>query len=302
MLKTQARVVAPSYAWEAGYEERDARAVERLEGLGYSVTFGSHVRSTGHLGTAPVAERVQDLHDAYADEAVGLIVTYSGGWSSNELLPLIDWDLVRANPKPLVGYSDITAPLNAIYAMTGQVGYLGPCFGTLGEEDGWRYTLEYFNKAVNGRHPFDLLPNADSWKVLQPGEAEARLIGGNFNTFHLLQGTQFQPDLDSPYILVAEDDDESKSLTPRYFSRRIESILQMPRARENLQGILIGRFLPDSSFPTADLGEIIASKSLDGVPVVAEMDFGHRRPLLTLPIGGTVRIVADANSAIVTVI
>ncbi|MGH7882649.1 MAG: LD-carboxypeptidase, partial [Candidatus Dormibacteraceae bacterium] len=134
------RVIAPSYYWEPGFEERDGRAKERLEGLGYKVTFGQRLASHYHLGTARVEDRIADFHKAVSDENVKIILAYSGGWSANEMLPLIDWDLVKANPKPLVGYSDITVLLNAIYAKTGNIGLLGPDYGALGKETQWQYT------------------------------------------------------------------------------------------------------------------------------------------------------------------
>lgn len=314
-MDAEVRVIAPSFGWEPGYEARDDKAKTRLEQLGYKVTFGEHLAAQFHLGTAEVEKRVADFHATFADPNVAVIMTYSGGWSANELLPLIDWDLVAANPKPLVGYSDITVLVNAIYAKTGAVGYLGPCLGTFGFDVAWEYMLENFRAVVQHNGPVELQPSptwsnssneaaqsSGGWTVLQPGEAEARLLGGNLNTFHLLQGTEYQPKFDEPYVLLLEDDDESGALTPRYFSRRVESILQLPGARENLRGVLIGRFLPASKFPLSDLAKIIDYKQLSDVPVIAEMDFGHTLPIMTMPIGRTIRISANSASAELTLL
>jgi muramoyltetrapeptide carboxypeptidase LdcA involved in peptidoglycan recycling len=298
------RIIAPSLSREPGYEQRDERAKQRLESLGYSVTFSTNIDSQYHLGTAAAEDRAKDFHNAFADKNVKAIMAYSGGWAANELLPLIDWDLVRANPKPLIGFSDITVLVNALYAQAGTVSYLGPGFGTIGEIASWQYTLENFNNVVQHKLPFEIKPSekwsasdeqhyqATDWQVLQEGEAEAVLIGGNFNTFHLLQGTEYQPQFNQPFILMAEDDDESGKLTPRYFSRRLESILQLPEVRKNLKGIIIGRFLPSCHFSSADLKEVIASKQLGNIPIVAGVDFGHTLPILTLPVGGVLMLSA----------
>jgi muramoyltetrapeptide carboxypeptidase LdcA involved in peptidoglycan recycling len=302
------RVIAPSFSREPGCEQRDEQARQRLESIGYTVTFSKHIDDQFHLGTARADDRIEDFHEAIADPNVTGVIAYSGGWSANELLPLIDWDLVRANPKPLFGYSDITVLLNAIYAKSGVVGYLGPNFGSFGWQTSWQYTLNTFREVIHGEKPIELEPSNEwsetdgsslsstSWRILQEGDAEARLLGGNFNTFHLLQGTEYQPRLDEPFILIAEDDDESKDLTARYFSRRLESILQLPGARDSLKGIIIGRFQTHSQFSASDIDSIIESKKLGNIPVVADLDFGHTVPTLTLPIGGKLKMTAKGGS------
>lgn len=293
------RVIAPSYYEEPEDEPRNKLSIQHLEGLGFKVTFGKHLDENYHLGTATADHRVADLHDAISDKNVKLIMAYSGGWSANELLPKINWDLLKANPKPLIGYSDITVLLNAIYAKTGQVGYLGPDFGFFGKTKSLQYTVESFKEVFMQAHPVELKPS-QTWKVLQNGDAEGVLLGGNLNTFHLLQGTEYQPQFDKPFILAVEDDDESGKLTARYFSRRVESILQLPNVRQNLRGVIIGRFLPASEFSTSDLAEVIKSKQLGDTPVMAEVDFGHNTPMLVLPIGGTVRMsTSDSTLTIV---
>lgn len=294
------RVIAPSMSREPEDTPRNLRIQKILEKQGYKISFGKRIDEQYQLGTAMPESRAADLHEAFADKNVRLVMAHSGGWSANEMLPHIDWGLLRANPKPFIGYSDVTVLLNAIYVKTGQLAYLGPCFGTFDETESRQYTIDYFMKAVSHRMPLELLPSK-SWKILQEGDADGIILGGNFNTFHLLQGTQFQPVFDSPFILAAEDDDESGSLTARYFSRRLESILQLPQARQNLRGMIIGRFLPKSDFSTDTLADIIQSKQLHGIPVIAEMDFGHTMPMLTLPIGGRLRISAHDNVPHITI-
>jgi muramoyltetrapeptide carboxypeptidase len=308
-IADEIRIIAPSFNWEPGYEERDELAKKRLESLGYKVTFSENFKSRYHLGTANAGDRVKDFLEAIADKNVKAIMAYSGGWSANELLPKIDWELVKANPKPLIGYSDITVLLNAVYAKTGVVGYLGPNFGALGWMTSWQYTLDNLSAVLQHKTPLELKQShewsdsadkehyrTDPWKVLQEGEAEATLLGGNFNTFYLLQGTEYQPTFHERFILLIEDDDEPGMLTAKYVSRQLESIMQLPNVRKNLSGIVIGRFLPTCGVVDTDLAHIIESKHVGNIPVVAGVDLGHTIPILTLPIGGRLKLSAKKSS------
>lgn len=236
-----------------------------------------------------------------------------GGWLVNETLPLIDWALVKNNPKPMIGFSDITVLVNAIYAKTGNISYLGPTYHIIGAMAEWQYTLSGLASMLVQESNIDLvkskfwriwndkkLHKTKKWQVLQSGIAEGVLIGGNLGSFYLLQGTEYQPDFKSKFILAIEDDDEAGIYTAREFSRRFESLLQLPNVRNNLQGIIIGRFQPDGKVSENDIANIVASKQLENIPIISGVDFGHTLPMLTLPIGGKVKISAS-DAAIITI-
>ena len=120
------RVVAPASS-RALVMEHDHSAIidARLGELGLSLSFGRHVDERDDFDSSAIESRVADLHDAFADPSVAGILTVLGGFNSNELLPYLDWDLIRANPKVFCGFSDITALHNAILAKSGLVTYLG---------------------------------------------------------------------------------------------------------------------------------------------------------------------------------
>lgn len=299
------RVVAPSKSWAEKREGDYGRAMMRLRKLGYIVTFGENVRDDSYLGSAPAKKRAEDLMAAYCDQNVVLIVALDGGWLANAVLPYLDWEVIRQNPKPLMGYSDITVLLDAIYAKTGVAGYYGPNLGTLGYQCEAAYTLDYVQKLLNRRQSIPLRPSTawgvgngrkryrtSGWKVLQGGAAEGVALGGNLGTFYLLQGTEYMPAFDRPTILCIEDDDEPAKFTLREFDRRFESILQQPGVRENLCGLLIGRFCPKSKVDMADVQRMVASKNLGDIPVIADVDFGHTLPMVVLPVGGRIRVCA----------
>ena len=304
------RVIAPSQSWgKRKYQRGYERAKERLESLGYKVTYGKSVKNVLHFGTATREDRANDFNEAYMDKNVKLVMALSGGWSANEVLPLIDWQVVITNPKPLIGFSDITILLNAIYAKAGVSGFLGPNFSTFGRMPEWQYTFNNFSMVMQGstsqfvksrswgesgrkRH------KTKGWQALETGEANATLLGGNLGTFYLLQGTEYQPKFNEPFIFLLEDDDEASSYTAVEVSRRFESLLQLPNFRDNLQGLMVGRFQKGSNVSEKDIASIIASKNLGSIPIAYNVDFGHTLPMLTLPIGQNVSLRVNSKVGI----
>lgn len=310
-IGTEIRVIAPSSSWRQKQTTVYKRAAVCLEGAGFHVSFGKYVAALERFGTASIGQRLADLHDAYGDPQVKAIMSLSGGWSANELLPGINWKLLKRNPKPFIGFSDITVLVNAIYAMTGATSYLGPTFSNLGIAATRNYTLENLLQTLSGHNMPALkassqwrrsgqgrkLARTRPWKVIQPGSGSGTIIGGNLGSFYLLQGTPYQPAFNRPVILAVEDDDEPGRYSGREFRRRMESLVQLPGVRENVRGILIGRFQPSSRVSLPDIRYVVQSLNLNSVPVAADIDFGHTLPMLTLPIGGVAELYTEANQA-----
>jgi muramoyltetrapeptide carboxypeptidase len=298
------RVVASSNSAEDKKRGQYELAQQRLESAGFTVSFGEHVFSTDILGAASAVHRAADMNTAFADSNVKAIIAIHGGYASNEILPLLDWKLIRDNPKPFVGYSDNTVLLNAMYAKAGNIGFLGPNFGTHGYEKLWEYTFDNFVAAMKSEESRQLyksekwMSNGDEesiattdWRVLQAGTAQGRLLGGNGGSFYLLQGTAFMPTFDGDFILLLEEDNQSGAYTAQEFSRHLESILQQPSARDYLKGLIIGRFERGGLVDDEVVRAILESKNVN-VPTVSGVDFGHTLPMLSLPIGGTANLEA----------
>jgi muramoyltetrapeptide carboxypeptidase len=122
---------------------------------------------------------------------------------------------------------------------------------------------------------------------------EGRLVGTNLSTLALLHGTELMPALDGA-ILFVEDDFESQI---HHFDRQLSSLFQQPGAA-GIRGLVIGRFQRASRVTRELLGALVRAKpQLDAIPVVANLDFGHTTPLLTLPVGGAVRVEVDGARA-----
>ncbi|KQU25308.1 S66 peptidase family protein [Peribacillus sp. FSL K6-1552] len=308
------RVIAPSRSLAIVKGEQRRLAEERLMELGFKVTYGNTALVHDDFFSNSIEDRIEDLHDAFRDPNVKGIFTAIGGYNANQLLRYIDYDLIKENPKVLMGYSDITAILLAIYKKTGLTTYPGPHFSTFGMKAGLEYTMEYFKKAVLQVEDFYLEPSEtwsdDSWHleqddrtfhtnsgymVIQEGEATGTIIGGNLCTINLLQGTEYMPSLKDS-ILFIEDDEESH---PFSFDRDLQSLLQLPDA-SGIKGIVIGRFQKESGMTDYALQEIIATKKeINGIPVIANANFGHVHPFVTVPVGA--KAVMNVKNGKVTV-
>lgn len=308
----EVRVIAPATSLRNISPELREIASRNLSALGLQVTYGEHCEESNEFRSSSIASRIADLHDAFASPTVRCILTAIGGYNSNQLLRYLDYELIKANPKILCGFSDITALGTAIYARTGLVTYSGPHFSTFGMVRGLAYTLEYFRKCLMDTAPYviessehwsddpwyrdqvnrNFVPNEGLWTINQ-GQTEGKLLGGNLCTLNLLQGTEYMPDL-AGSILLLEDDDE---ITPATFDRDLQSLIHQP-GFEGVKGLVIGRFQNASAMSREKLVAIINGKQeLAGIPVVANANFGHTTPQFTFPIGGTGALIAVNGEA-----
>lgn len=251
--------------------------------------------------SSSIKSRVDDLHEVFKNKNIDIVLCVSGGFNSNDLLPYINWDLIKKNPKPIIGYSDITALANAIYTKTGMITYSGPSFITLGVNNQNMYTFDYFKKCLIQKSSFFISPSKYwgdrhgkkyknmGFQVIQKGSALGTIVGGNLNTLNLLQGTEYMPDLKNKILLI-EEDSYTAEFTPLEFERNLESLLQSSK-RNQIKGILIGRFEKNSNMTFKKLSDIIARRNLPKtIPIVSNIDFGHTLPMITFPIGGKISI------------
>ena len=306
------RVVAPARSRSFVSEHDHSILIEeRFAALGLRLTFGGHIDERDEFDSSAVASRVADLHAAFADPEVAGILTVIGGFNSNELLTHLDWDLIAANPKVFCGFSDITALQNAILARTGLVTYSGPHWSSFGMRDYFEQTGQWFARSLMSDEPMEVLPaekwtddlwfadqdkrtlrDNDGWWPLSPGRATGRIVGGNLCTLNLLQGTRYMPSLEGA-VLMVEDDYRSDAME---FARNLTSLLQHPDAG-GAQGLAIGRFQQASHVTRSLLEQIIARQDrLAGLPVLANVDFGHTDPRITFPIGGRATLAVGTGT------
>ncbi|TMP38989.1 S66 family peptidase [Pseudoalteromonas rubra] len=318
--KKRARIVSPSRSAEILSEETTATAIETLAGLGIHCDFAPHYIHREVTTARLIRDKAKDLNDAFADPEVALILSTIGGHNANRTLDHLNWDILRDNPKPLCGYSDITVLLNAIYAITGQITYLGPHFSSFGMQRGLEFTLRHFERALGDDTHYELgvsefwsddlwfidqtdrtfLPNTGPI-IVNKGTCEGTILGGNLCSFNLLQGTRYMPDL-SGAVLFVEEDNLLGDLTLTEFERNLQSLLSHQGA-EHIAGLVVGRFQVDSKVDLKDLTELLSSfEQLTHCPVVCNLDFGHTTPIFTVPIGGRCQLNARDDKVTINIL
>lgn len=314
------RVIAPANSLsDSLVGEFKKRAIENFYKLNLNLSFSEHVNEKDEFNSSTIASRITDLHQAFADKSIKMIIAVCGGFNSNQLLKYIDYNLIKKNPKILCGYSDITALANAIYAKTGMITYSGPDFLAFGEEMEFDYSLDYFKKCLFSNKPYIVkasprwtgdcetkirsknkgksIKNNGYW-IINEGEAMGKIIGGNQCTLNLLQGTEFMPDIKNS-ILFLEDDYEAHAGT---IDRDLQSIIHLPNFKY-VKGVVFGRFESASNITRPLMTKIIKSKKeLNNIPVVANADFGHTGPLITFPVGGIAKISVKNSKVKIAII
>ncbi len=309
----------PSMPWFT--DEFMERAKKRFADFGLTVSEGRHLREMDSAGSTTIEHRLEDLNAGFSDPNVKALICIRGGWNCNQLLPFLDYDLIKKNPKILCGFSDITAIGNAIFAKTGLVTYSGPNFNQFAYGDGIQYTYDHFKAALMGKTPIELAASPvwtdtffdpekpwefmdnDGWWAVHEGEVEGTIIGGNLCTLSLLQGTEYMPTVKNS-ILFVEDDHETH---PRTFDRDLTSLTQQPWFRD-VKGIVFGRC--QSTAVNQEFGPISKETLLsiirrnprmEKLPIIANVDFGHTHPIFTFPIGGTIKMAVGKKSALTIV-
>lgn len=295
------RVIAPSRSlsiiWPVMYDG----AVEYWKERGHHVSFGRRARELEDFMSPSIAAKVDDIHEAFADPKVKMVISCIGGFNCNRILPHLDYDLIARNPKILCGYSDVTALLHAVHAKTGLVTYHGPHFSTFGLDKDRDYSWRAFTDCLMHSDPVQLLPSdaAGEYTVLQPGCCEGPIIGGNLCTLNLLQGTPYMPELRGK-VLFLEDDNIMGEYFCYEFARNLASLLQCEGAQE-IVGIVFGRFDESCGMDADVMRRVIRDVVPENIPVIFGADFGHVFPMVTFPIGGRVRVEAG-ESAVITLL
>jgi len=275
-------VVSPASAARAELVERGC---ERLRVFGYEPVVMPHALDRGPLYYAGTAEdRVADLHAAFADESIEGVICTRGGWGSAELLPLLDRELVRANPKVFVGYSDHTSLHAWFWNECGMPTFYAPMVAAdWSKSDGvdertWRSAVE--GDGVWG------VGAEDGVKVLREGRAEGRLLGGCLSIVVEALGTPWALKMEEPTVLFLEDIG-----TKPYKWDRFLQHLKFAGGLEHVRGIVFGDMSANIEESETDLLEaacLHALRDFEG-PVTIGLKCGHvERRNRSLPLGAWV--------------
>ena len=261
----------------------DLRTVkERLEALGYGVRIGPHALERRGYLAGNDTERLSDLLGMFRDPSVGAVLCARGGYGTLRLVNRLPYAVFRRHPKPLVGFSDVTALLMALYRRTGLVTFHGPMCGQLASPEGenLRHLLQMLRG--DGERQIDL----SGGETLIGGKVRGRLLGGNLSLICHLLGTPYAPALAGAVLFVEEVDE------PAYRLDRMLTHLALSGRLRRLAGLILGQFEKCADFAAVNRLFTEALAGL-GVPLVSGLAVGHGPLNRTLPVGIKAELDAD---------
>ena len=274
-------IVTPSYLIK---KKRDfTGGIKQLEKLGFNVLNPEFPQAL----PSP-QEKAQQLHAAFADPRVDLILALRGGYSAMKTLPFLDFELIKKHPKLIAGFSDLCALLNPIFERTGLATLHSPMVINLGTPT--PFTLKSLTNAISGYPEKNLLKGARI-KVYRPGTAAGTLKGGNLITLTALIDTDWEIDTASS-ILFLEDVDEKLHQVDRYLTQWI-----LAGKFKRVRALILGDF---RGIRSQQVYDILASQMELDFPVIHSPCIGHVADKITLPIGAEVALDTDRKQLLIT--
>lgn len=262
-------------------------SIKNFEELGYKVKYNNIILDKyGYLAGFD-KERAKDIHSMFLDDEVKAIVAVRGGYGCARLLPYLDYNLIKENPKILMGYSDVTSLLYALYSKTGLVCFHGPVgISTFNE-----YSLKHMNNTIatiNEKYEMkNLSEDDDKIHIIKNGVAEGVLVGGNLSIVVSMIGTEYDIDTENKIIFLEDIGEE-----PYRIDRMLTQMRQNGKF-DNCSGIALGVFRrcdvdpDDPEFENSlTLQQVFEDRLGDlGIPVIYGMSFGHIANKFNLPFG-----------------
>lgn len=248
-------------------------AVQNIEALGYKVKLSKNIYNQNNYLAGTDEDKIKELHRFFQDLEIKLILNARGGYGSIRLINKINYNMIKANPKPFCGFSDITALLLMFYKKCGLITYHGPmvCSDFVTPSS---YTIEKFFDVLNG-NTIKLQGN----KIYQEGCTKGVLWGGNLSTVVSLCGQDFIPDDD--FIFFAEDLNEPVYKIDKMFTQ----LFNIEKFKNNCKAIVLGDFLE------VDNNELLENLfSTFDIPTVGGFKITHGKEKVTLPIGKVAKL------------
>jgi len=300
--------------------KRFERAKSFLSSKGFKLQAGSLTGASDHYRSGSIEARVEELNTLIRDPNVRCIMSTIGGMVSNSMLPYVDYEALKKDPKIIIGYSDVTAILFGIYAQTGLVTYYGPALVASFGEIGYflNQTYQYFYDVVEKpSFPYQI-KNPDYWTedyldwqkqsaeknktknslvTLKEGQATGRLIAGNLNTFDGIYGSKYMPEINQGDILLIEDSFIDAATVERSFSH-----LKLCGVFDRIGGLILGKHekFDDKGSGRKHYQILMEVLGEPNCPILAEYDCSHTHPMITLPIGSNVYL--DATKQQLTIL
>lgn len=294
--------------------------VNTLRQMGFSVIFSKNAKKEFLYMAGSVEDRVSDLNDAMSSTESNIIMAVFGGYNSNQLLEKIDYETIKNKKKIMIGYSDITAILNAIYTKTGISSIHGPGFASFCDPNCFPEVKLSLNNLISKKFPIvyteptqaacDLwylkqnfgpreLYQHPKWIAIKEGVSCGKLIGGNLETFLALASTEYMPPTKDAILLIEASFNEA----PGRFDRNVTQLRHMG-VFKNISGLIVGQFSDKNQLATLETIQQVLYRATQGYnfPILINTSFSHVDPLLPVPIGGTIQLKSFSNECSLTIL
>lgn len=261
-----------------------ARAVREVERRGFRAAVDASILAQDGYLAGDDARRARELTDAFRDPDVDAVLCLRGGYGATRILPVLEPGLLRRHPKPLAGFSDVTA-LHAVAAQAGLVSIHGAMLGARPAPTA--AAVESLFRLLTDPRPIGPL-TAPSVRALGRGRGRGPLVGGCLSLVVGLLGTPWQLDTRGA-VLLLEDVDE-----PAYRVDRMLVQLGLAKAFDEVRGVVVGRFEREGAEARREIRRLLTEiLGVLRVPVLYDFPVGHVRRNLALPLGAAVEIDAD---------
>jgi len=259
------------------------RGIKVLTGLGFKVLLGKSALKTSDYSAGSPRERAEDINSMFAEPGIKAVFDTAGGETGNSLLPLLDYKLIRRNPKIVLGLSDFTFLLNAIHMKAGLITFHGPnlvwCFG---RSRPYHYDVsEFLDRLVRSR--IGNVRRESEWRTVRDGRAKGRLVGGNLGCLAVSAGTPYFPDFTDSIMFI-----ESFMPTPGLCDEDFTQMKQMG-VFDKVRGVIVGYIhsLQSSGTKQIQMEDVLLKVTSDyDFPILKVNEFGHNCPNTVIPIGG----------------
>lgn len=322
-------LISPSAPLAGLLPHRVKQGIRGLKKIGLKVVVGKNaLRVTGYTAGSP-KERANDINRMFKNKTIKAIIAMIGGNHSNQLLSYLDYKMIRKNPKPFIGYSDLTVLQFALYRKVRLVTFYGPCLLTQFAEnpDPLQYTVKYFRKALfNSQEsigevqpsqkwteeildwfekkdlvrPRILKPNT-GWEWLKEGEAEGRILGGCIASMMHLRGTGYWPNFTDSILFweIPEGSNLTEGESPSTIDAYLMD-LELSGVFKEIRGMIIGRPYHYTEEQLVSIKKIIKERTRKyRFPLLFNIDIGHTDPMITIPLGVNAQLNSSTNSFVV---
>ncbi len=272
----------------------------KLGKLGFKVVLDKNVLAkTGFLAGKDKL-RAKAVNSMFANPKIKAIFSARGGYGTLRILDLLNYNLIKKNPKILLGFSDLTALHLAIYKKCNLVTFHGPMVGSDFSRLS-RYNKNYFFKAVSQKKPIGKIQNSNkvgNWKVITPGRAAGKILGGNLTLVCRLLGTAYEPDFKGKILFLEDINSEPYQIDSLLAQLNLAGVL------DRVQGVILGEFYDFRPGKAKSSGLHVREVFVDyfkhrPYPVIYPVSCGHGKDKITIPLG--VKVTIDTYKKILSI-